>query len=124
MTSSTQLPKITTFGTCGKAIIEQMERDLKDIPLYLSYDSDTQRFTILNSQDVSVNAIEKIFAKRNYTGYFPKIESSTDEMGNKMIKLEQLSTIEGDEPYYSTLNKSHDAFWHPMRPLEPSQTWE
>lgn len=76
------------FGLYGQETALHMAEDVKTyLNCELIYDAVTKKFTILNSREISLENIQKVF-QRSSKGYWkPEIEGFVDSEGNKIVNL-------------------------------------
>jgi len=94
---------VTGYGTTGQVTAMKMNEAATSHSLGLTYNTDSKRFTVLGSSYLSKEALEKIFAKKNYDGWQPQVLDETDSFGNRVVRLaDVISSTE--EPYRTAAN--------------------
>ena len=81
----------STFGTSGIEIGNIIYRCFQEGELKAQYDPVSKRVVILNSSNLSPDALNKILycesLNSNYYGWFPKVKKKRDSDGNLLIKF-------------------------------------
>lgn len=86
------------YGACGIETVGKMEKLLGEHSLRLTYDSSTQKFTVVGSARLNKEQIEEIFAASGYKGWCPTTVDETDASGNFKVRLSPITSDDGIHP--------------------------
>ena len=87
--SAVIVPIITGYGVSGQRAVQKMVEALAKHGLSLTYDPNQERFTVLNSQDISCSKIQGIFDTKTYNAWGPSpAVPERDSAGNCLFQLE------------------------------------
>jgi hypothetical protein len=96
-----------SYGSTGEDAAKKMQKSFASRSLDLSYNSTSQKFTVLGSSAYKREQIEKIFVENRFDGWHPSVLDEVDAEGNHLIKLlcvpgddHERSEWTGDEPIY------------------------
>lgn len=77
------------FGPNGEQTAKKMLEIIKKNfgKCQLVYAEDAKTFVILNSKEISLEAIQQVFSEHSYTIWQPEVGREPDSQGNKTVKL-------------------------------------
>ncbi|MES2198772.1 MAG: hypothetical protein V4489_01195 [Chlamydiota bacterium] len=87
-TSSFDPSRVIGFGSAGQETARKMSYAAQSHSLAITYDSESKKFTVLESSNLSKEKVEKIFNESKYEGWYPKVLDSIDALGNRVAVLQ------------------------------------
>ncbi len=125
-TSSFDPSKVVGYGTTGQDTARKMSEAAESHSLAITYDSDSKKFTVLNSANLGKEAVAAIFNEKKYEGWEPKVLNTTDSLGNRVVQLKSILNQTPDNEISANLAKlfSHDENLvdEALSPLDPKKT--